>query len=87
MLMGIISWIVLGLIAGFIASKIANLRGDDPRMGIAMGAMGAVIGGWLYSLFSGSAVALSNLTTLLFATIAAVVVLVCWHSWRRKSIS
>ncbi|MGD1276265.1 MAG: GlsB/YeaQ/YmgE family stress response membrane protein [Tepidisphaeraceae bacterium] len=83
MLLGVVSWIVLGLIVGFIATKIVNLRGDDPRLGVGMGAIGAVIGGWLYSLISGNAVAISNLKTLLFAAIAAVVALVSWHSWRR----
>jgi uncharacterized membrane protein YeaQ/YmgE (transglycosylase-associated protein family) len=56
MLMGVIGWVVLGTIAGFIASKIVSLRGDDPRMGIGLGALGGLIGGWLYSLISGSAV-------------------------------
>jgi len=83
MLLGVVSWIVLGLIVGFIATNIVNLRGDDPRLGVGMGAIGAVIGGWLYSLISGNAVAISNLKTLLFAAIAAVVALVSWHSWRR----
>ncbi|MGD0389549.1 MAG: GlsB/YeaQ/YmgE family stress response membrane protein [Tepidisphaeraceae bacterium] len=83
MLLGVAGWIVLGLIAGFIASKLVNLRGDDPKMGIYLAAAGALIGGWLYSLFSGSAVTGFNAKSLMFAAIAAVVALAVWHGWRR----
>jgi uncharacterized membrane protein YeaQ/YmgE (transglycosylase-associated protein family) len=85
MLMGVIGWVVLGTIAGFIASKIVSLRGDDPRMGIALGALGALIGGWLYSLISHSAVTPFNARSLLVAAVAAVVALLIWHGWRWKA--
>jgi len=85
MLIGVAGWIVLGLIAGFIATKLVNLRGDDPKMGICLAATGALIGGWLYSLFSGSAVTGFNGKSLMFAAIAAVVALLGWHGWRRYS--
>jgi len=52
MLMGVAGWIVLGIIAGFIASKVVSLRGDDPKLGISLGAVGGLIGGWAYSLIS-----------------------------------
>ena len=45
MLIGVVGWIVLGIIAGFIASKVVSLRGDDPKMGICAAAIGALIGG------------------------------------------
>jgi uncharacterized membrane protein YeaQ/YmgE (transglycosylase-associated protein family) len=85
MLTGVFGWIVLGIIAGFIASKVISLRGDDPKAGIALAGVGGLIGGWLYSLLSGSAVTPFNPRSLLFAAIAAVVVLVVWHGWRWKS--
>ncbi|MGD0464676.1 MAG: GlsB/YeaQ/YmgE family stress response membrane protein [Tepidisphaeraceae bacterium] len=85
MFIGVVGWMVLGIIAGFVATKMVKLRGDDPRMGIAMGAIAAVIGGWLYSMISGTVVTSFNPRSLLFAAIAAVVVLVAWHSWRWKS--
>jgi len=47
--MGIISWIILGLIAGFIASKIVNKTGSGMLMDIALGVIGAIIGGFLAS--------------------------------------
>ncbi len=85
MLMGVVGWIVLGIIAGFIASKVVRLRGDDPKLGIGMAAIGGLVGGWLYSLISGSAVTPFNPRSLLFAAIAAVAVLLVWHGWRWKS--
>ncbi|HEX4056079.1 MAG TPA: GlsB/YeaQ/YmgE family stress response membrane protein [Tepidisphaeraceae bacterium] len=85
MFLGVVGWIVLGLIAGFIASKVVDLRGDDPRTGLCVGAIGALVGGWLYSLFSGHAVTTFNPISLLFAAMASVVALLVWHGWRWKS--
>jgi uncharacterized membrane protein YeaQ/YmgE (transglycosylase-associated protein family) len=49
--MSIIAWIVLGLIAGFIGSKLVNKTGEGFFLDIALGIVGAVIGGWLFNLF------------------------------------
>jgi uncharacterized membrane protein YeaQ/YmgE (transglycosylase-associated protein family) len=84
MLIGIIGWIVMGLLVGFAASKIANLRGDDPRLGIALSAAGAVIGGWLYSAISGAEVNGFNPLSLLFAIIGAILAAIIWHLFRRR---
>jgi uncharacterized membrane protein YeaQ/YmgE (transglycosylase-associated protein family) len=85
MLIGVVGWLVLGVIAGIIANQVVDLRGDDPKMGICVAAIGALIGGWLYSMLSGNAVTSFNPRSLLFAAIAAVVALVVFHSWRRKA--
>jgi uncharacterized membrane protein YeaQ/YmgE (transglycosylase-associated protein family) len=82
MIVGITGWIVLGLIAGFIANKFVNLRGDDPGLGIGLGAVGAVIGGWLYTAISGAGVSYFNMLSLFFAGAAAA--LVSWHLVRRR---
>ena len=82
MLIGIVGWIILGLVVGFIAAQVVNLRGDDPRMGIIMGGIGGVIGGFLYSHFSHTEVTSFNLTSLFYAAIAAAGALVIWHGWR-----
>ncbi len=87
MLIGIIGWLILGLFAGFVASKFINLHGDDPGLGIGLSGVAAVIGGWLYSAISGSAVSYFNAGSLLFAGIAAVTALVIWHMVRRRSAS
>jgi uncharacterized membrane protein YeaQ/YmgE (transglycosylase-associated protein family) len=50
----IIAWIVLGLIAGFVASKIVNNSGQGVVLDIALGIVGAVIGGWLFTLLGAS---------------------------------
>ena len=84
MLIGIIGWIVMGLTVGFAASKLANLRGDDPRLGVGLCAAAGVVGGWLYSAVSGAEVNGFNPPSLLFAVIGAVVAAVIWHVLRRR---
>lgn len=87
MLIGIIGWIVIGLIVGFIATKVVNLRGDDPRLGIAVAAGGAIVVAWLYSLISGAGVTAWNPWSLMFAAIGAVIAVVTWHGVRSRYVS
>jgi uncharacterized membrane protein YeaQ/YmgE (transglycosylase-associated protein family) len=87
MLVGTMGWIVLGLIAGFIASKALNLRGDDPKMGIALAGTAGLVGGWLYSLISGAAVTGFNVHSLMYAGLVAIAALIAWHAARRHSFS
>ena len=47
--MGILSWIVLGLIAGFIGSKLVNKTGSGMIMDIVLGVVGAIVGGYISS--------------------------------------
>src|SRR5580704_10243288 len=54
--MGWIAWIVLGLIAGFIASKIVNHTGSGILIDIVLGIVGAIAGGFLFSLFGAAGV-------------------------------
>jgi len=78
--MGVISWIVLGLIAGFIGSKIVNKRGEGLLLDVVLGVVGAVVGGWLFSAFGAVGVTGLNLWSLLVAVIGAIVVLVLYHA-------
>jgi uncharacterized membrane protein YeaQ/YmgE (transglycosylase-associated protein family) len=78
--MSIISWIVLGLIAGFIASKIVNKRGEGFFLDIILGIVGAVVGGWLFSLFGAVGVTGFNLYSMFVAVVGAIVVLVLYHA-------
>jgi len=77
--MSIIGWIVLGLIAGFIASQIVNKRGEGLVMDIVLGVVGAVVGGWLFALFGAEGVSGLNLYSMLVAVVGAIVVLVLYH--------
>jgi uncharacterized membrane protein YeaQ/YmgE (transglycosylase-associated protein family) len=78
--MSIIAWIVLGLVAGFIASQIVNQRGAGILLDIVLGIVGAIVGGWLFSLFGAHEVTGLNLYSLIVAIVGAVVVLVVYHA-------
>jgi uncharacterized membrane protein YeaQ/YmgE (transglycosylase-associated protein family) len=78
--MSIIAWIVLGLIAGFVGSKIVNKRGEGLLRDILLGVIGAVVGGWLFHAFGAAGVTGLNLYSLLVAVIGAIVVLVLYHA-------
>jgi uncharacterized membrane protein YeaQ/YmgE (transglycosylase-associated protein family) len=78
--MSIIAWIVLGLIAGFIGSKIVNKRGEGVILDIVLGVVGAVVGGWLFGVFGMSGVSGLNIYSLVVAVIGAVVVLFAYHA-------
>jgi len=63
--MSIFAWIILGLIAGWIGSKIVNRRGEGFFMDIVLGVVGALVGGFLFSLFGPRASAGSTSTACL----------------------
>jgi len=81
--MSFLAWIVLGLLAGFIGSKLVNKRGEGLILDILLGVVGAVVGGWLFNRFGVSGVTGLNLYSLLVAVIGAVIVLVVYHAIRR----
>ena len=78
--MSIIAWIVLGLIAGFIASKIVNKQGEGFFLDIVLGIVGAIVGGFIFSAFGFSAVTGFNAYSLIVAVIGAIVVLFLYHA-------
>ncbi len=77
--MSIIGWIVLGLIAGFIASKIVNKEGEGLILDIVLGVVGAIVGGFLFNQFGAAGVNGFNIYSMFVAVIGAVVVLVIYH--------
>jgi len=83
--MSIISWIVLGLIAGFIGSKLVNKAGEGFFLDIALGVVGAVVGGWLFSVAGMSGVTGLDIYSLIVAVVGAVVFLVVYHAIRRAA--
>ena len=82
-LMSFLAWIVLGLIAGFLGSKIVNKTGEGVLLDIVLGLIGAVVGGWLFSMFGAPGVSGLNLYSLVVAVVGAVLVLVIYHAIRR----
>jgi uncharacterized membrane protein YeaQ/YmgE (transglycosylase-associated protein family) len=81
--MSYLAWIVLGLVAGFIGSKIVNKTGEGILLDIVLGIVGAVVGGWLFNTFGAAGVTGLNLYSLLVAVVGAVVLLVVYHAIRR----
>lgn len=86
--MGIIAWLVLGLIAGFIASKLINKTGEGLVLDIVLGVVGAFVGGFVFNHFFGAAgVTGLNLYSMFVAVIGAVIVLVLYHLvFRRRAM-
>ncbi len=89
--MSFVAWIILGLISGFIASKIVNNRGEGIAGDILLGIIGAVVGGWLfknYGHFTGvhpvPGISGLNFESVAVAVVGAVVVLVLYHAIRRR---
>ena len=85
--MGIISWIILGLIAGWIGSKIINKSGEGFFLDIVLGIVGALVGGFLFSLFGAEGVSGLNLYSMFVAIVGSVVVLVIYHTIFGRSTS
>jgi len=77
--MGIISWIILGLIAGFIGSKIVDREGQGFWLNIALGIVGALVGGFLFDLFGATGVTGLNIWSMIVAIIGSVVVLLVYN--------
>ena len=72
--MSIITWIILGLIAGFVGAKLVNREGQGFWLDIALGIVGALVGGFLFALFGASGVTGLNIYSMIVAIVGAVVV-------------
>jgi uncharacterized membrane protein YeaQ/YmgE (transglycosylase-associated protein family) len=84
--MPLLSWIVLGLIAGFVASKIINHTGEGVVIDILLGIVGAIVGGWLFSVFGMRGANGVNLYSMLVAVIGACAVLMVYHALSRRRL-
>lgn len=85
--MTFIAWIVLGLVAGYIASQIVNKSGDGVLVDIGLGVVGAVAGGWLFNTFGMRGVSGLNLYSLMVAVLGAVAVLAVYHMVLRSRVA
>ena len=83
--MGIITWLILSLIAGYIASRIVNKAGEGLILDIVLGIVGALVGGFLFSALGATGVTGLNLYSIVVAIIGAIVVLVIYHAIVRRA--
>jgi uncharacterized membrane protein YeaQ/YmgE (transglycosylase-associated protein family) len=83
-MMSIFGWILLGLISGFVASKIVNRTGEGFFLDIILGIVGAIVGGFLFTAVGASGVTGFNLYSMVVAVIGAIVVLVIYHALFRR---
>jgi uncharacterized membrane protein YeaQ/YmgE (transglycosylase-associated protein family) len=83
--MGWIAWIILGLIAGFIASKLVNHSGSGILLDIVIGIVGAVIGGEIGAKLGLGGIDGFSLWSILLAVIGAVIVLMLYNAVTRRA--
>jgi uncharacterized membrane protein YeaQ/YmgE (transglycosylase-associated protein family) len=77
--MSILGWLFFGLITGFIASKIVNARGEGCFIDIALGVVGALVGGAIFAFLGYPVVYQFSFRSMLVAILGAVIVLLVWH--------
>jgi len=77
--LGVVGWVVLGLIAGFIASKIVNRTGEGILLDVVLGVVGALVGGFLFNAIGSVGVTGLNIWSMFVAVIGAVIVLLIYH--------
>ena len=78
--MSIVSWIVLGLVAGFIGSKIVNSQGQGLWLNMVLGIVGAIVGGILFNMFGASGITGFNIYSMIVAVVGSVLVLWTYHA-------
>jgi uncharacterized membrane protein YeaQ/YmgE (transglycosylase-associated protein family) len=83
--MGILSWIVLGGIAGWIGSRLINRTGEGVFRDIVLGIVGGIIGGWIFAALGSTGVTGFNLWSLFVAVVGAVVILSLYHAIVRRN--
>ena len=83
--MTMIGWIVLGLIAGFIASKVVNKQGEGLVLDIVLGIVGAFVGGFIFNALGETGVTGFNLWSMFVAVVGAIVILLIYHAIRRRA--
>jgi uncharacterized membrane protein YeaQ/YmgE (transglycosylase-associated protein family) len=84
--MSILGWLVLGLISGFIASKLVNKSGEGILLDIVLGIVGALVGGWLFNAVGHTGVTGFNIYSMFVAVVGAVIVLVVYHALFRRRV-
>jgi uncharacterized membrane protein YeaQ/YmgE (transglycosylase-associated protein family) len=83
--MGILAWLGLGLVAGFVASLFVNKRGSGMLTDIVLGIVGAVVGGFIAQFAGFAGITGFDLYSMLIAVGGSVVVLVLYHALSRRT--
>ena len=78
--MSILGWLILGLISGFIASKIVNKEGEGLILDIILGIVGASVGGYVFTLLGATPITGFNIYSMFVAVVGAIIVLVLYHA-------
>jgi uncharacterized membrane protein YeaQ/YmgE (transglycosylase-associated protein family) len=84
--MSFLAWLVVGLVAGFLASKVVNRTGSGIIMDIVLGVVGAFVGGFIFNYFGHAAPTGINIYSIFVAFVGAVIVLVIWHALFRRTV-
>lgn len=85
--MGIIAWIIVGLVAGWLAGQIMKGSGYGLVGDLVLGLVGAVLGGWLVGLVAPAAEPSGLLGSIVVATIGAVVLIFVARAFRGRSVT
>ena len=78
--MSLLGWILFGLLTGFVASRVVNRRGEGCILNIALGIVGACVGGFIFTGIGGSGITGFNLYSMFVAVIGAIVFLLIYHA-------
>jgi uncharacterized membrane protein YeaQ/YmgE (transglycosylase-associated protein family) len=84
--MSIVGWIILGAIAGWIASLLVNRTGEGLFRDIILGIIGGLVGGWIFTAVGSTGVTGFNLWSLFVAVIGAAIVLFLYHALVRRPV-
>jgi uncharacterized membrane protein YeaQ/YmgE (transglycosylase-associated protein family) len=82
--MSILAWLVVGLIAGFLASKVINKTGEGLVMDIVLGIVGALVGGFIFNQLGYAGTSGINIYSIFVAFIGAIIVLLIYHMVIRR---
>ena len=88
MVLGIIAaWLAVGLVVGFIVSRMIDLHGDDPRFGFAAACVGALVGAFSYTLATSASMSAWNLWSFVWAAVGAAAAVLVYHLVRSRFVS
>lgn len=83
----LLGWLAVGVLVGFIVSKVVNLRGDDPKLGIIAAIVGSLVGAITYRWASGVETRAWNSRSVFTAALGSLVGVILWHVVRSRTIS